>query len=355
MRNPWGNSSWTGPWSQNSPEWTPEIKLELSQRINQQSRSLDRDSIQGVFWIQFEDFLKFFSSVDICKLYANWFETRMSSYFYPQNSKSFVAYTLIVCETCEINISLYHKTAKDRIQCDLDMGFVVFKLNDHSASCFFSLGDVAMASKHTIRKFLSKEEVFEPGQYLIIPFSFNFWHMPQSSQDLYNLVIHTSRGVYLEEEEHNSELLADALIQLCIKKGKHESTGHQGTRIYYSTNDWFSGFIVVAENHNVENSNIHFQVQMDCQNSSNVVSTRRTLLTLDSVPPMHRQILLVLTQLESTCSYCIQIARSHRLTTNPYLNTWPGENRVTDNVKRAHKPALTQDVFALHTPRPIRH
>lgn len=48
IRNPWGHFSWKGDWSENSDKWT----LELRQILAPQGLS------GGVFWISFDDVLK---------------------------------------------------------------------------------------------------------------------------------------------------------------------------------------------------------------------------------------------------------------------------------------------------------
>ena len=59
VRNPWGRISWRGNWSFNSPSWTPEL-LELF-KIN--PREMNSNADNGVFWISYFDFLKYFHSV----------------------------------------------------------------------------------------------------------------------------------------------------------------------------------------------------------------------------------------------------------------------------------------------------
>jgi hypothetical protein len=45
VRNPWGQSEWTGPWSDGSKEWTPEWMIKLNHRFDD----------DGIFWISYED------------------------------------------------------------------------------------------------------------------------------------------------------------------------------------------------------------------------------------------------------------------------------------------------------------
>jgi calpain-15 len=116
--------------------------------------------------------------------------------------------------------------------------------------------------------------------------------------------------------------------------------------VLYTLSHSYSGLIVVAENYN---DNFFLHIELDCDNSSNVVSTRRALVTKDSVPPLHRQVLLVLTQLESSSSYSINYSMKYRLSSNPYLNTWPG----AEGMKAVNLPALKNETIGLHGPRSI--
>ncbi len=50
LRNPWGNSEWTGAWSDKWTGWTPELKSELQ----------EVDADDGQFFIALEDYLTHF-------------------------------------------------------------------------------------------------------------------------------------------------------------------------------------------------------------------------------------------------------------------------------------------------------
>ncbi|XP_053552965.1 calpain-8-like [Bombina bombina] len=60
LRNPWGEVEWTGPWSDEAPEWNsvdPKVKA-----------ALDKQSDDGEFWMSFTDFLQEYSRLEICNL-----------------------------------------------------------------------------------------------------------------------------------------------------------------------------------------------------------------------------------------------------------------------------------------------
>lgn len=62
LRNPWGKGEWTGDWGDNSNLWTPQLKKELE--------IVDADD--GEFFIQWEDFCKYFSDVQVCRCHDDY-------------------------------------------------------------------------------------------------------------------------------------------------------------------------------------------------------------------------------------------------------------------------------------------
>ena len=53
VRNPWGNTEWNGDWSDKSPKWTEELKIEIGHE----------DEMDGTFWMCWSDFVTWFGDV----------------------------------------------------------------------------------------------------------------------------------------------------------------------------------------------------------------------------------------------------------------------------------------------------
>lgn len=60
LRNPWGQGEWTGDWSDDSELWTTRMKNLTGQKDFAED---------GIFWMDFNDFVVEFDDVYICKEY----------------------------------------------------------------------------------------------------------------------------------------------------------------------------------------------------------------------------------------------------------------------------------------------
>jgi len=72
IRNLWGYFEWDGAWSKKSAFWTPDIKEILKPKLEEDD---------GTFWMCYEDFLKYFSGVNVCKTKSITNEIRLKGKF----------------------------------------------------------------------------------------------------------------------------------------------------------------------------------------------------------------------------------------------------------------------------------
>lgn len=80
-----------------------------------------------------------------------------------------------------------------------------------------------------------------------------------------------------------------------------------------------------------------------------MISTRGNFLTLDSVPPLHRQILTILTHLENSQPYSVSHRMQVKLSNSACLGS------MFSQVPNAqHVPGyISEAMFALHGPSPL--
>ncbi|KYN08067.1 PREDICTED: calpain-D-like [Cyphomyrmex costatus] len=335
LRNPWGHYSWKGDWSDDSPIWTPQLREML----------MPHGASDGVFWISFDDVLKYFDCIDICKTRVGWSEVRLRGTLPPLSSLRHLSCVLLtVLEPTETEFTLFQegqRNSEKSQRSQLDLCVVVFRTRSPAAP---EVGRLVEHSKRQVRGFVGCHKMLERDLYIVVCLAFNHWHIGMedtSSYPEYVLAIHSSKRLLVEQISPPAFVLADAIISLTLAKGqRHE--GREGMTAYYLTKGW-AGLVVMVENRHV-NKWIH--VKCDCHESYNVVSTRGQLRTADSVPPLHRQVIIVLTQLEGSGGFSIAHRLTHRLANSGNLHDWgPPDTQ--------HCPQIDTQVEGLHSPRLI--
>lgn len=335
LRNPWGHFSWKGDWADDSDKWTPEMRDML----------MPHGASDGVFWISFEDVLKYFDCIDICKVRSGWNEVRLRGTLPPLSSIDHLSCVLLtVMEPTEAEFTLFQEGQRNSEKwqrSQLDLCVVMFRTR---SAALPQVGRLVEHSKRQVRGFVGCHKMLEEDHYIVVCLAFNHWHTgmddPASYPD-YVLAIHSSKKLLVEQITPPSFVLADAIISLTLAKGqRHE--GREGMTAYYLTKGW-AGLVVMVENRH-ENKWIH--VKCDCQESYNVVSTRGELKTVDSVPPLHRQVIIVLTQLEGSGGFSIAHRLTHRLANSEGLHDWGPSGT-------SHCPPIDKQVEGLHFPRLI--
>ncbi|KAJ1371003.1 hypothetical protein KIN20_032864 [Parelaphostrongylus tenuis] len=206
----------------------------------------------GTFWISYDDFLLHFDAVDIAKIrcFQGWAELRIPMQMGGTFLETDKAIRILIEEPTEVCFTLFQSGARTaRDQADL---FICV----HMISPSGAVGELVHRSPRKIEPFVDTGDMFlRSGQYIVE-----------------GTIHHSMTGVYPR----------------------------------YITND-FAGLLLMVDN-SLDDMWVH--VKAECSNSLNVLSSRGVLDVADSIPPLSRQIIMVLTHFEPTQSFLVQ----HQLT-----------------------------------------
>lgn len=337
LRNPWGTFVWNGEWSDNWPGWT----------VQSRSFLLPNGFEAGAFWMPFDQFLRHFDSVEVAKVRSlnGWKELRTSFGLNPSWGRgNITAFRIHVENATEIAVTLHQKEGRDETETDLMV--LIHKIGTSDL-----VGRLITRSARKMAAFVATNDVFlqGPQEYYLIPVSFS----NINSGKVLNLVItlHSAKPLLSEMIDLPAVAVTDSLIQLALKESRERVSGPGMVSRYVM--EEFDGHLLLYDNLHQSD---YVQVCCDCSASMNVISTRSTLRSVDSIPPLHRQIIMILSHFEATQSYSLYHTLTERVNSSKELQDWAYYFPVTGYVSflSQHVPQLgSTPADVLHQPRPI--
>ena len=225
MRNPWANSSWKGDYSFNSEKWTEELKVKVNFSKDLRLDENDKRVENGVFFITFEDYLRYFAWTFLCKHEDN-FHYKYARFKFPINLKEEKEYSLQLTNlaTCFIEvtkrtrciISLYQPPKRynhDINEFNIPQGMLIL--------AGYNNGNYEYINSEYINfERLTMEQTLEPGEYHI--FARCYWKYGFKK---YKLIVSTYSESPLEIYQLNKAEISpnwykSILSDLVLKRGR---------------------------------------------------------------------------------------------------------------------------------------
>lgn len=306
LRNPWGRVDWNGDWCEASPMWTPALRSECA--------AYEGGAAEGIMWIALDSFIRYFDTIDVCKVREHWPELRFSVPMVPLSGgvaagarsggsvKSVGRVPAIAIETfapTDIEITLQQESLRGTRFGEIDhasLGVVIVQRIGDAAS-----GELRFvgASRRATASHITCEETVPCGKFLVIPLIFGGRQERRRDEDeasapCVHVGLHTSKAVEASEANVAPSAAARALAALVRTRGVPRELFPDC--ILFEFHDG-GGVIISAENR-LRRSR-RFTVDLDCSKSANLLAARSALVTSDTIAQSRGQILSVLTSAET--------------------------------------------------------
>ncbi|KAM5146778.1 calpain-2 catalytic subunit-like [Mantella aurantiaca] len=217
LRNPWGQVEWNGRWSDKSPLWS------LLDNVLKDKLHVDHED--GEFWMQMDDFLRYFDTLEICSLTPDsvcsdttkpWMDSSFNGKWvrghnaggcrnhrntFWTNPQFLVTLEGENGKPCTVLASLMQKDRRKARAVGRDflsIGFEIYQF-DHMTQVTQRVQAVSNLIPMVITPYIAKRDVtgrynLLPGQYLIIPTTF----MPHEESS-FNLRVFTEKNNAFKE------------------------------------------------------------------------------------------------------------------------------------------------------------
>ena len=230
LRNPWGNTEWSGDWSDKSKKWTSSIKEQIG------GKSIKDD---GSFYMSFYDFIQYYLVVGICHLHDDFVFSYLHCPKAKVNNGPIITRVEVINNSTHLYLQLHQKNPRIELKDGgyqdpvINYLFLVDKDNHYinaSNNCYMN---------NCIEVNLNK------GTYYLIT-DINFRYV-QNKMHCYNLTTYSNYpvGIYEENNRNITHTFKAGLLDYARKNLQPQS--HAGGTIYQSKrqgNEFPFNFIV---------------------------------------------------------------------------------------------------------------
>ena len=311
LRNPWGKKGWNGPLISEQIEkskYFPKMPERINMKIARTYTNND-----GCFWITFQDLLKYFYDITICKANdVHLIESRQSSYFYDQSKYAHI-YTFSINESLDkwhsFDLELFSTGKKSALfdrndDPDIDLCLILCKVDN-----FLTYSNMTcIAFEHNVEYFVSLTAQLGNGNYIAYATSFkalkNISHEVGKNNNIdyytYNLVAHCSANFVFSSTMAPNHLIADFFYAAAVKANriKHDLDSMMRTLVLSGS----SNHGVIVENLSYDSTIL---IDLDSSSAKNVDQTRTSTKIIDRIPPRSRQLVTYLMPINFNKAYLI--------------------------------------------------
>ena len=187
LRNPWGNTEWSGDWSDSSRKWTNDFRKQCGMDNNNNNNN------DGSFWMSFNDFLTYYSMIGICHLYDDYQYTL--HHIGNEKSKNGPVITKVICNGDNVHayIMLHQKNPRIALKDGTYQTAVInyLMLVDEN-------NNYIKANGNSEKNCCIEVDLNKGCYYLISDINYRF--IPNGNIHSYNISAYSSIPIYFEEE-----------------------------------------------------------------------------------------------------------------------------------------------------------
>jgi len=270
---------------------------------------MKNENDNGIFWMEFEAFVTYFSSIDICETNFNLIEKRISGNF-DFNAKNNFVFRIIVYEESDFHINLF-QDINNRLKYDrIDFWFLILTINNDK------IDKIIFESARLIINKANVAIRLWPNNYLLVPMSFKYFQ-EENKKIKYNIALHSTKHFDIVKEMCDSALLSNIIIKMSQSNNIiKEIKDKEGNAIIYKINNYKDNVtIFTVKNLNVKKNlaikmniipnifrsklqKISNKLLLDdeiiIEKSQEIKSSRKILESRDFIRPLKQQIIAIL-------------------------------------------------------------